>query len=150
MCLFFCQKCINKTKCFIFICFIIFSLRDFNVYIMCVYVISVTFVDLIMSRRPWKILPWLLLRERRTFHSLSLLFNILNTSTPRYLSNSFNRLSHFHNLGTRYLNNALFHLFLHTTPHFTLHLSQFLLIKLRILSLCLPEIAGHYLNSKIN
>ena len=46
-------------------------------------------------------LSWLRLRERRTFHSLSLLFKILNTSTPSYLSNRFNRLSHFHNLGTR-------------------------------------------------
>ena len=46
-------------------------------------------------------LSWLRLRERRTFHSLSLLFKILDTSTPSYLSNRFNRLSHFHNLGTR-------------------------------------------------
>ena len=46
-------------------------------------------------------LSWLRLRERRTFHSLSLLFKILVTSTPSYLSNRFNRLSHFHNLGTR-------------------------------------------------
>ena len=30
------------------------------------------------------------------------------------------------------LNNALFYVFLHTTPHFTLHLSQFLLLKLGI------------------
>ena len=43
-------------------------------------------------------LSWLRLRERRTFHSLFLLFN---TFTPSYLSNRFNRLSHFQNLGTR-------------------------------------------------
>ena len=48
------------------------------------------------------------------------------------------------------LNNALFYLFLHPTPHLNLHLSQFLLLKLGILSLCLSEIAGNYLNSKIN
>ena len=50
---------------------------------------------------PLEKLSWLLLRERRTFHSLFLLFNILNTSTPRYLSNRFSRLSQFHNLRTR-------------------------------------------------
>ena len=38
------------------------------------------------------------------------------------------------------LNNAHFYIFLHTTPHFTLHFSQFLLLKLGILSLCLSEI----------
>ena len=82
-----------------------------------------------------------------TFHSLSLLFKILDTSTPSYLSNRFHRLSHFHNLGTRsQYCSVLSKLFLHTTPHFTLHLSQFLLLKLGILSLSLTEIAENYLN----
>ena len=94
-------------------------------------------------------LSWLRLRERRTFYWLSLLFNILNTSTPSYLSNRFNSFLTF-TTSAPDLNNVLFYLFLHTTPHFTLHLSQFLLIKLGILSLCLSEIPGHYLNSIIN
>ena len=46
-------------------------------------------------------LSWLRLRERRTFHSLSLFFNILNTSTPSYLWNRLNRIHHFHKLGTQ-------------------------------------------------
>ncbi|KAJ4439989.1 hypothetical protein ANN_08120 [Periplaneta americana] len=37
-------------------------------------------------------LSWLRLKERRTLHSLSLLFRILHTSTPNYLSSLFSYL----------------------------------------------------------
>lgn len=41
----------------------------------------------------FNMLSWLRLKERRQLHSLSLLFKILNSSTPRYLSSRFQRLS---------------------------------------------------------
>ena len=46
-------------------------------------------------------LAWLRLRYRRTFRSLSLLYDILHTSTPKYLSNRFSRLSDSHIIDTR-------------------------------------------------
>ena len=46
-------------------------------------------------------LSWLRLRDRRTFHFLSLIYNILHTSTPKYLSNRFSRLSDSQNFDTR-------------------------------------------------
>ena len=64
-------------------------------------------------------LSWLRLRERKTFHSLSLLFKILDTSTPSYLSNRFNRLSHYHNHGIRSQQCSILSIFLHNTSLYT-------------------------------
>ena len=66
-------------------------------------------------------LSWLRLRERRTFHSLSLLFNMLNTSTPSYLSNRFYKLSHSHNLGIRSQQCSVLSIF----SHISLYSSSF-------------------------
>ena len=77
-----------------------FAQRLQRVHNMCVqYVCNIRRSDHVTPSL--KKLSWFRLKKRRTFHSLSLLFNILDTSTPSYLSNRFNRLSHFHNLGTR-------------------------------------------------
>ena len=48
-------------------------------------------------------LSWLRLKERRTLHSLSLLFRILHTSTPNYLSSRFSYLYSNHDVNTRSL-----------------------------------------------
>ena len=117
---------------------------------MCVYGISVTFADLIMSHRPWKnyhgfdweseelsnhcpssLIYWI--------HPLKVIYQIVSTDFLTFTTSAPD------------LNNALFYLFIHTTPHFTLHLSQFLLLKLGILSLSLSEIVRHYLiQNKLN
>ena len=60
-------------------------------------------------------LAWLRLTERRTFHSLSLLYNILHTSSPKYLSNRFSRLSDFHNLDSLFLQYVVLSIPLHHT-----------------------------------
>ena len=48
-----------------------------------------------------RVLSWLRLNDRRTVHSLSLLFQILHTSVPSYLKTRFQHLSSYHNLDTR-------------------------------------------------
>ena len=49
----------------------------------------------------FRALSWLRLSDRRTIHSLSLLFQILHTSVPSYLKSRFQHLSSYHNLDTR-------------------------------------------------
>ena len=46
-------------------------------------------------------LSWLRFNDRRTLHSLVLLFQILRTSSPNYLASRFHFLSSNHNLSTR-------------------------------------------------
>ena len=46
-------------------------------------------------------LSWVRLKERRTIHSLTLLFNILQTSNPSYLASRFQHLSSYHEIDTR-------------------------------------------------
>ncbi|KAJ4449009.1 hypothetical protein ANN_00403 [Periplaneta americana] len=46
-------------------------------------------------------LSWVRLKERRTIHSLTLLFNILQNSKPRYIASRFQHLSSYHEIDTR-------------------------------------------------
>ena len=66
-----------------------------------------------------KQLSWLRLRDRKTFHSLSLLYNVLHTSTPKYLSNRFSRLSDSHNIDTRSQQYSVLTIPLHHTTSYS-------------------------------
>ena len=46
-------------------------------------------------------LNWLPLADRRNMHCLPLLYQFLNSSTPKYLSSRFQYLTSHHNLNTR-------------------------------------------------
>ncbi|KAJ4450710.1 hypothetical protein ANN_02140 [Periplaneta americana] len=52
-------------------------------------------------------LNWLRLNERRNFHFLVLLFQVLHTSTPTYLASRFSYLSSYHNLFTLTQNSRI-------------------------------------------
>ena len=52
-------------------------------------------------------------------HSVSLLYNILHTSTPKYLSHRFIRLSDSHNLDTRSQQNTILSIPLHQTTSYS-------------------------------
>ena len=62
------------------------------------------------------------IRDRRTIHSLSLLYNILHTSTPKYLLNRISGLCGSHNLDIRsqqntciiYSSHYILRIFLHS------------------------------------
>ena len=57
--------------------------------------------DLEIEFLPYHMLSWLKLEERRKLHIATLIFKILKTETPSYLSSQFKYLSSFHNLNTR-------------------------------------------------
>ena len=60
-------------------------------------------------------LSWLRLNDRRTLHSLVLLFQILRTSSPNYLASRFHFLSSNHDLNTRSQHNLTLSIPYHRT-----------------------------------
>ncbi|KAJ4439307.1 hypothetical protein ANN_07429 [Periplaneta americana] len=64
-------------------------------------------------------LNWLRLNERRNFHSLVLLFQVLHTSTPTYLASRFSYLSSYHNLFTRTQNSRILAIPTHKTSSYS-------------------------------
>ena len=64
-------------------------------------------------------LGWLRLQERRYIHSLVILYNILNTPTPTYLSTRFHLLSSYHDLSTRSRHDPILSMPSHITSQYT-------------------------------
>lgn len=64
-------------------------------------------------------LSWLRLADRRSLHCLSLLYQILHTSTPEYLASRFHNLSTYHNLYTRSQRDTLLSVPLHRTSAYS-------------------------------
>lgn len=73
-------------------------------------------------------LSWLRLRERRSVHSLCLLYQILNNSTPIYLVPRFTLLASHHNRDTRSQHNLVLSIPFHQTSlysaSFTIHTAR--------------------------
>ena len=75
-----------------------------RVHNMCIrYVFNILRYEHISSS--FEDLSWLRLNDRRTLHSLILLFQILRTSSPNYLASRLHFLSSNHDLSTRSQNN---------------------------------------------
>ena len=64
-------------------------------------------------------LGWLRLQEWRYIHSLVLLYNILNTPTPTYLSTRFYLLSSYHDLSTLSRHDPILSMPSHRTSQYT-------------------------------
>ena len=65
-------------------------------------------------------LSWLRLKERRTLHSLLLLFQILQNASPTYLLDQFQFLSSHHTEGTRLQHFRAMTIPLHRTSSYSL------------------------------
>ncbi|KAJ4444062.1 hypothetical protein ANN_05851 [Periplaneta americana] len=81
------------------------------------FVCDVRRADLITPS--FQTLNWLRLNERRHFHSLVLLFQVLHTSTPTYLASRFSYLSSYHNLFTRTQNSRILAIPTHKTSSYS-------------------------------
>ena len=68
----------------------------------------------------FNMLSWFRLKERRAIHSLTLLYNILHTSTPVYLASRFQYLSSCHTKDTRSRHHTTLSIPLHRTSFYSL------------------------------
>ena len=64
-------------------------------------------------------LGWLRLQERRYIHSLALLYSILNTLTPTYLSTRLHLISSYHDLSTRSRHDPILSMPSHRTSQYS-------------------------------